>query len=164
MSKRSKKIIFCVHCLLNQNARAESVAKCPGVVPEFLAYCLENDYGIVPIACPQLMFEPIARPPETKEHYLSKISVNTNKKVAKEVVEQIKKYLSAGYKIGGVFGVSGSPTCGANVTHQRNKEGNSIRVNGSGIFFDELKKLLSKEKIVLPIYDWDIRSKKVIEA
>jgi len=64
--KRSKKIIFSVHCLLNQNARAETVAKRPGAVEEFLDFCVKNDYGIIPIDCPQLNFEPLKRKPETK--------------------------------------------------------------------------------------------------
>jgi len=82
--KRSKKIIFSVHCLLNQNARAETVAKCPGAVKEFLDFCVKNNYGIVPIDCPQLNFEPLKRKPETKEFYDNKISRRVSKKIAKK--------------------------------------------------------------------------------
>lgn len=161
MAKRSKKVIFCVHCLLNQNARAQGVAKCAGAVPEFLDYCVKNEYGIVPIDCPQLMFEPIERQPDTKEHYLSEISVSTNQKVAKKVIEQIKVYLKAGYEVCGVSGVSGSPTCGAVVTHRRNENGGSVKVSESGVFFDELKRLMNIEGLELSIFDWNIREKKV---
>jgi predicted secreted protein len=159
---RSKKIIFAVHCLLNQNARAKTVAKCPGAVKEFLDFCVKNNYGIVPIDCPQLMFEPIDRKPETKEFYDNKKSRKISEAVSRKVVEQIKLYRKNNYKIGGIYGVEGSPTCGAVKTHIKNKEGKIISVEGSGIFFEELKKALKKNHLSVKIYDWDIQAKRLL--
>lgn len=160
--KRSKKVIFAVHCLLNQNARAQTVAKCPGAVKEFLAYCLKNNWGIIPIDCPQLMFESLKRNPETKEFYNNKESRNASREAIKKVIGQIKLYQKNNYKICGIFGVEGSPTCGAVKTHVKNKKGESISVRESGIFFEELEKALRKNNLGIMIYDWDIQAKKLI--
>jgi predicted secreted protein len=161
--KRSKKIIFAVHCLLNQNARAQTVAKCPGAVKEFLDYCIENDYGIVPIDCPQLEFEPLKREPETKVFYNNEVSRNASRKAIKKMVKQINIYMDNNYKIYGIFGVEGSPTCGAVKTHIRDKNGKSISVAESGIFFEELKKVFKNNNWNINIYDWDIQAKKPLK-
>lgn len=162
MDKRSKKIIFCVHCLLNQNARAKGVAKCPGAVPEFLEYCVKNGYGIVPIDCPQLRFEPLERKPEAKEHYDNRESRNISLGIIDDVISQIKNYLKNGYEVCGIYGVEGSPTCGAIKTHITNESGNVVSVFESGIFFEELKKRMFKKKLDVKIFDWDIQAKKRI--
>jgi len=159
---RSKKIIFAVHCLLNQNARARNVAKCPGAVKEFLDFCIKNGYGIVPIDCPQLMFEPLDRLPETKEFYSNKNSRRISATVAQKVIDQIKLYRINNYKIGGIYGVEGSPTCGAVKTHIKNKEGKAISIKESGIFFEELEKVLKKNHLSVKIYDWDIQAKRLL--
>lgn len=158
--KRSKKIIFAVHCLLNQNARAQTVAKCPGAVKEFLEFCLNNNYGIVPIDCPQLMFEPLSRKPKTKEFYNNKKSRKISQAVAKKVIEQIRLYRKNNYKIGGIYGVEGSPTCGAVRTHIKNNEGETVSAEKSGIFFEELEKALHNNHLSVKIYDWDIQAKR----
>lgn len=160
--KRSKKVIFVSHCILNQNARAKSVEKCPGVVKEFLDYCIKNDYGIIQIECPQLQFEDLEREPETKEFYDNKIARNISRKIAKDVATKIKTYQASGYSVCGIFGVEGSPTCGAIKTHIK-KDGRSISVRERGIFFEELEDELQKENLNVKIYDWDIQAKKAIE-
>ena len=160
--KRSKKVIFAVHCLLNQNARAKTVAKCPGAVKEFLQYCIDNDYGIIPIDCPQLKFESLDRPPETKEFYNNGISRRASREAIGRPIKQIIMYQKNHYKICGIFGVEGSPTCGAIKTHLKDKNGKSISVKSPGIFFEELKPVLNKYKLKIPIYDWDIQAKKIL--
>ncbi len=160
--ERSKKIIFATHCLLNQNARAQTVAKCPGAVKEFLAFCLVNNYGIVPIDCPQLMFEPLRRKPQTKEYYDNLITRKVSREVAQKVIKQIKLYQKNKYRIEGVYGVEGSPTCGAVRTHIRNQQGKPISVKAPGIFFEELEKALRRQRLKVKIYDWDIQAKKRI--
>ncbi|MBU1149026.1 DUF523 domain-containing protein [Patescibacteria group bacterium] len=160
--KRSKKIVLVSHCLLNQNARAQQVAKCPGVVKEFLEYCLKNDYGLVPITCPQLQFEPLVRRAATKEHYNKQKVRTICRNISKQVVKQIKMYHQAGYQVAGIFGVEGSPTCGAIKTHILNSRGQSQSVKQSGVFIEELKKVLQKNQIKVKIFDWDIQAKKPI--
>lgn len=161
--KRSKKVVFVSHCILNQNARAKGVAKCAGAVKEFLEYCISKRYGIIPIDCPQLQFESLERRPETKEFYDNKKSRAVSREIVKKVVGQIKFYLKNGYRVEVIFGVEGSPTCGAIKTHVLSPEtGKSVSVKGQGIFFEELEKVLEKNKLKVKILDWDIQAKKPI--
>lgn len=160
--KRSKKVVLVSHCLLNQNARAQKVAKCSGAVKEFLRYCLKNNYGIVPIACPQLQFEPLIRKAATKEHYDNKKVRAICQKIGREVIKTIKMYKKSDYQVAGIFGIEGSPTCGAIKTHILDNSDQSQSVKGSGIFFEELQKILWQNKIKVKIFDWDIQAKKPI--
>lgn len=159
--KRSKKIILSCHCLLNQNARAQTVAKRPGVVPEFVAWCVKRGYGIVPLGCPQLLFEPLKRKPATKETYSNEQARAACRKIVHEALHQTRLYRKAGYEVVGIMGVEGSPTCGAVRTHVL-KNGTSVSVRERGIFFEELDKALKRASIKLPIMDWDIQVKKPI--
>ncbi len=161
--KRSKKVVFVSHCLLNQNARAQTVAKCPGACEEFVDYCIKNKWGIVPIDCPQLEFEPLIREPETKETYENEIARKVCRQIGEKVIEQIKLYLENNYKVEGIFGIEGSPSCGATRTHILSPEGKSIGVNESGVFIEELIKLLKKNNFDIDIFDWDIQAKKAIK-
>lgn len=158
--KRSKKVVFVCHCLLNQNARAQGVEKCESVVKEFIGFCLKNDYGIISIECPQLLFEPLVRRPATKEVYDNEKCRSVCKKIAEDVIRQIKIYLKNSYQIEGIFGVEGSPTCAAVRTHVLSPEGKSIGKLESGVFIDELKEMLKRAKLKIKIFDWDIQAKK----
>jgi predicted secreted protein len=106
------------------------------------------------------MFEPMDRRPETKEFYNNKKSRKISETVAKKVIEQMKLYRRNGYKIEGIYGVEGSPTCGAVKTHVRNKENKVVSVEESGIFFEELERVLKNNHLSVKIYDWDIQAKK----
>ena len=159
--ERSKKVIFACHCLLNQNARAKGVAKAPGVIKEFIDCCMANDYGIVPIDCPQLHFEPLNREPENKEFYDKQEFRKICNDIAKFVIKNIKTYKNNDYEVAGVVGVEGSPTCAAVKTHIT-KEGQTAKVNAMGIFFEELKKELDKDNLDVPFYDWDNQDKKLL--
>lgn len=162
--KRSKKVIFAAHCLLNQNARAQTVAKCPGAVKEFLQFCVDNDYGIVPINCPQLMFEPLDREAETKEFYNTPEARDISRQVAEKLIAEIKMYQQNGYEVGGIYGVEGSPTCGAVRTHVRGEGSKALSVQAPGIFFEELQAALARHDLKVAIYDWDIQAKTRLSA
>jgi predicted secreted protein len=108
------------------------------------------------------MFEPLEREPETKEFYDNERSRSISRKIAIQVVDQIKLYQKNGYQVCGVFGVEGSPTCGAIKTHIKNNDGKVTSIFGSGIFFEELKNILAEQGISVDLYDWDIQAKKAI--
>lgn len=161
--KRSKKVVFVCHCLLNQNARAKTVAKCSGVCPGFIEYCIKNNYGIVPIDCPELEFEPLIRDPANKEHYDTKEARNISRKIGEKVIRQVRVYLNNDYEVIGVIGVEGSPTCGVVRTHITSSNNQTIKVKESGIFFEEFIKLLEKENLKIDLFDWDIQSKSLLK-
>jgi len=109
----------------------------------------------------------LIRPSLNKEDYDNKKTRAICKRIAKGVVRQIKDFRKGGYKIMGIFGMEGSPTCGAVVTHIRpqgdilsGKKGLSVR--GEGVFIEELKKELKRNHLKVPFFDWDIQAKKFL--
>ena len=88
---RSKKVVFVSHCLLNQNARAKSQGKAPGVVKDVMELFLESDVGIVQIPCPHV---------EHNGGVNRKTSYNNGngyekacKKLSDSIIKQIEQYL-----------------------------------------------------------------------
>ena len=51
--KRSKRVIFLSHCILNQNTRYQGGAFCCGIMNDVLKRLLYHDYGVVQVACPE---------------------------------------------------------------------------------------------------------------
>jgi len=52
-TKRSRRVIFVAHCLLNENTRYLGGARCGGAVREIVQPCLEHDIGVVQPPCPE---------------------------------------------------------------------------------------------------------------
>jgi len=62
-------------------------------------------------------------------------------------VFQMKEYLFQGYKVLGVVGNDGSPSCGVAQTHDlQNKPG-----PGQGVYIEELRALMAKEGLTIPV-------------
>jgi predicted secreted protein len=95
------------------------------------------------------------------------------RRIAASLVKDIRDYQKSGFTVKGIAGVDGSPTCGvditldvnasfeffaANNTESLNRDTFNSRlydtcaVKGSGMFIEELKKLLLKKRLSIPIY------------
>ena len=74
----------------------------------------------------------------------------------------MKLYLNSGYSIEGIYGVEGSPTCAAIKTHIT-KNGKTVKIRGCGVFIEELKKELFRQKLKIKLFDWDIQRKKILK-
>ena len=51
--KRSKKVVFIAHCLLNQNSISDGTAVYPAAFKEVIDFFLNSDVGIVQMPCPE---------------------------------------------------------------------------------------------------------------
>ncbi|WP_010250769.1 2-thiouracil desulfurase family protein [Acetivibrio cellulolyticus] len=186
--QRSKKVVFVSHCLLNENTRYLGGAFRKGVVTEIIEKLIEEEVGIIQMKCPEqwawggvlkkllwlsyssegtmlYSFKPVV---------LKLFMIYTKivyKKLAREVFVMITDYLKSGYKVVGIIGVDGSPTCGVNTKLEMKKSFeyfarqkiatgrdefnaglyNECAVDGKGIFFEELQRRLDSKGIVLPI-------------
>ena len=71
------------------------------------------------------------------------------RKTAETVVKQIKDYLALGFEIAGVIGMNPSPSCGVGVAKGRGTmlgtDRDTTEKNESGIFIEELEKLLQRK-------------------
>jgi predicted secreted protein len=52
-NRRSGRVVFVSHCLLNQNSRYLGGAVCPGVVADAVQPYLSDGVGIVQMPCPE---------------------------------------------------------------------------------------------------------------
>jgi len=112
---RSKKIVVCCHCVLNQNAKLEGIAGWPGAIQEVSKILLDSGVGIFQMPCPEMIYEGIGRFDKSVEQYDCAAFHELCDRLAKEVVDQMKNYLDWGYQIPALFAIDGSPSCGYNL-------------------------------------------------
>jgi predicted secreted protein len=152
MGRRSKKILFIAHCLLNQNTVTAGKAKYPGMVPHLISLAREKDVGIEQMPCPE--FELLGcREKMTLTEYEK---INGFKKLCSKLATHVSNYISkfqaAGYKIYGIVGIARSPSCSASEVYVKENSARRKRVKGDGIFIQELRKLVE-----VPIVDFDFK-------
>ena len=137
--KRSGKIAIVAHCLLNQNSRAQGLAKKPNtIIKEVINFLMRNNIGIIQMPCPEIAYAGVLREPRTKNEYNTSLFRKLCRKIANDTFHTIKKYNSHGIKTVFILGVEGSPSCGVNEV--------------SGILIEELKILLTENQLTIPIY------------
>lgn len=188
--ERSGKVIFVSHCLLNMNARYLGGAFRRCCVSELIQSALDRDIAIIQMKCPeQHAWGGVLKPLmwlafESRKsilYHIRAVSIPCfllytrfmYRRMARSVVSEICDYEQAGYKVIGIIGIDGSPTCGVNLRidvkkafclyangsiRGLNREGFNQSLYsecvsaGSGIFFDELKKRLSRMKSTITFH------------
>ncbi len=110
--ERSKKVVVCCHCIFNQNSKLEGIAGWPGVIQQVGQLLLDSGVGILQMPCPEMIYEGIGRFDKSVEQYDCAAFHELCERLAKEVVAQMKSYLSWGYQIPALLAIDGSPSCG----------------------------------------------------
>ena len=155
--KRSKSILIACHCLLNANAIIPPLAEYEGLNRGVLDEYIKAGVGLVQLPCPETTYLGLLRWGMTKEQYDCAGYHRHCSRILETPLLEIKAFLQAGYRILGVMGVEGSPSCGINQTCYGYTGGEIARgcvdqqiagLNmgpGSGVFIDVLKKLLERD-------------------
>ncbi|WP_297871399.1 CD3072 family TudS-related putative desulfidase [uncultured Oscillibacter sp.] len=156
---RSKKIVFIAHCFLNQNSISDGTAVCPAVCRELVECLMNADIGMVQMPCPELCCLGLDRgnaegagSPVVVENTRIRGALKQEKAsqtltlLAEGVVRQILEYRRFGFEILGIIGANRSPSCGVDTTSDHNEE-----VEGMGLFMEELSRLLSENRISVPM-------------
>jgi len=145
--ERSKKIVFISHCILNQNVKAAGREKSSGSIKELVEILTQSGIGIIQLPCPEIDFGgALGRKPKTKSSYDNKEYRSYCRKLSKDILVQIEKYLRADYSVLGILGVEFSPTC---AVHQLDNGARSTP--GKGIFIEELEDEMRKKNFQVPI-------------
>ena len=141
---RSKRVVFVSHCLLNQNTRATSQERFPGIVKEIMELFLEAGVGVVQIPCPQIEHNGggIKRKFQPGKVLEGNGYRAECKKMSTSIIKQIEKYLKEDYNVVGIVGVEFSPTC---AVHQINN--GKKNVPGRGILIEELESKMQKKNL-----------------
>jgi len=153
--KRSGKIAVVAHCILNQNSRVLGLAERSNAITEIVEFLIRNDIGIIQMPCPELSHLGILRKEQTRDQYDNAVFRKGCRKIATEIVDQIREYSKAGIKTKIIIGVDGSPSCGVNKTSKKNpckKMVESQSVKRFGILMEELCLELRKRKVSIPFY------------
>lgn len=131
--RRSGKVIFLSHCILNENTRYLGGACRAACIREIVEQCLDQDIGIVQMPCPEqhawggvakrLMLLAYGAKGtffyRTLSLFLPLFLVYTRvifRRLARETAGQIRDYLASGFSVIGVMGIDGSPSCGVSKT------------------------------------------------
>ncbi len=150
--KRSRKIIYLAHCLLNQNAKVEGLAAYPGTFRPLARLLLKSNAGLVQLPCPEMACLGPKRPlgPDTVEQYDTPKNRAACRKLARAAALEMKAYQRAGCKVLAALGVEGSPSCSAKRV-PRLVAGQRRLTRGGGLFIEALKKELNKAGLRIPV-------------
>jgi predicted secreted protein len=126
---RGKKIVFLVHCVLNQNAKLDRCAHHQGAIIKLVNVLLERGIGIVQLDCPEVLYLGLDRgaapasissveSEDTRiaERMTEHKAQGVVDKIARNAVQQIVDYQKNGFVVLGLIGINGSPTCGVETT------------------------------------------------
>jgi len=192
--ERGKTVVFLSHCLLNENTRYLGGACRKACVDELIDDLQKQGIGIVQMKCPEqktwggvlkremlmgygikgTLLNAFRKPYMLLFIWKTKRSF---KKIAQDVVSEIKDYMDSGFEVMGIIGIKGSPSCGVSASMDLKKSADFVAqldigkinkdfmndyfyknclVNKSGLFFDELKRALSANHIKVKFFEHDL--------
>lgn len=153
--KRCKKVVFAAHCVLNQNAKIDQCAHYPGAIKEVAELLVNSGIGIIQMPCPEMLYlgldrelDESTKPTVESEdsRVFERMSEDNSKalckKIANNIVYQIKEYQKHNFEVIGLIGINGSPTCGIETAWAEGME-----TNENGVFIKLLRDELWKNKI-----------------
>jgi hypothetical protein len=141
--QRGRRVVFLAHCILNENTRYLGGACSAGPRREIIRLCLERGIGIVQLPCPEqhawggvlkrrllLLYGAQGTLWFRWRGLLLPIALwytrQVYRRLARETAAQIHDYQQSGFRVLGVIGVDGSPTCGVNTTLDIKKVTNGL--------------------------------------
>lgn len=155
--KRSKKVVFVAHCILNQNTKLDQCAHYPGAIKGIVDALVDKGIGIIQMPCPEMLYlgldrevDQSANPTvESEDSRIFKKMLEGNsqalcKKLANDIIYQVKEYQKHNFEVIGLIGINGSPTCGIDTTWTEGAES-----DGKGIFINLLDEQLCKNNIFI---------------
>lgn len=101
---------------------------------------------MIQLPCPEFVADGLDRPPRAIEDYDTPEYRALTVRLAEEVSREVVAYGRRGVRTVALVGVEGSPSCGVAITNtSRGAEGTgavSVRTAGSGVFVEELRRLI----------------------
>ena len=142
---RSKKVIFVPFCLICQGFQAQGIVKkYPAIVKPVVDFLMEKNINLIQMPCPETEYKGLARNPAGKKTYDTKKFRSICEKMAREIVKQIKALKEEGFEVLAILGWRFSPACAVKYLFE------GYIKKGQGVFIEELKKQLAKERLKVP--------------
>ena len=144
---RSKKVIFVAHCILNQNARINTCGYTPAAIPKITECLQKRGIGIIQMPCPELGCLGLGRggPEEIYDQLSTPGARRFLRGLAESVIYQCHQYKKQGFRVLGVLGIDGSPSCGVDLTYYEGER------PGTGAYMEELQGMLKEAGIDIPV-------------
>ena len=168
--QRGRRVVILAHCILNQNAKLDRCAHCPGAISELVAVLLAEGIGIVQMECPEMLYLGLDRQTDrgaipSVEAEDTRIALRMKearaqekiRRIAGNTAQQVADYLHNGFTVIGILGINGSPSCGVETTWRDDAE-----LAGYGELVAELTRQLTQVGIRIPMRG--IRSRDVAHA
>jgi predicted secreted protein len=143
--KRSKKVVFVAHCIINQSARCNNSGNFASAIPLVPEYLLANKIGIAQIPCPELGALGLGREGNIYDQLSSVGSRRYLRALASDITYQISQYRKHGFTVPAVMGIDCSPSCGVNCHADFGAK------PGKGAFMEELSAALAKAGVEIAI-------------
>jgi predicted secreted protein len=150
---RSRRIVFLVECLLNQNARGAGTANSPAVSRPVIDLLADRQVGMVQIPCPEIACLGCARRRVAGQSLRDALEAPGPTacwtKLAMATADRIQCYLDQGYEVLAVLGGNqGSSGCAVRV------EPGSFghMANNSGVFMKALATELTQRGLRIPFH------------
>lgn len=118
--KRSKKIVFVSHCIINSNNKFPGCADVPGAYTDFMIPIMESGIGIFQMSCCEVLgWGGVGRTriefdldPDNLDQDWIKDYPKLGEKWALWTADRFEDYITNGYEVLGIIHVADSPTCG----------------------------------------------------
>jgi predicted secreted protein len=166
--ERNRKVILLSHCILNCNSKVEGCSVYKGAMGEIIKAIVDSGIGILQLPCPELTAYGVKRWGHVKDQFDTPYYRRHCRNLFVPYLEQLQDYINNGYKIVGLLGIDGSPSCGINKTCT-GKWGGEFSGNpdmasilkavemaaARGVFIEELESLLMSNNISMPFMGID---------
>lgn len=136
MTRRSRRLILLAHCILNQNAVVQPLARMPAALEGIVRACLEAEVGLLQLPCPEMAARGPTRAQDERHGYDTPEYRALCRQLLAPIRDQVRAHEHADYTIVGLIGIGDSPSCGLDTTHEGKAQ------PGRGVFMEELLALL----------------------
>ncbi len=122
MSRKDKKIILIVQCLVNPYCRVHILGQNFDLTHELMDFLTRQRVGIIQYLCPETTAMGLMRNPQGRQQYDNTFFRKHCKELLQTPMLMVQEFLKNGYSLVGFIGLAHSPTCGtAWGKHKKNK-------------------------------------------
>ena len=161
--KRTGNMVLLAHCILNVNAKVGGLATVPAGCTNLVTRLLNEGYGIIQLPCMEQLCCGSSRWGQVKEQLDFPAFRRRCAQVLEPIVDQTEDFIRNGYRVCGVIGLDGSPSCGVNETcsgHWGGEIGDGYgleekiptlhAISGAGVMMEVLRTQLAERGLSLP--------------
>lgn len=171
MTGKMDKVVFVVHCVLNQTTRARweegSASRDNGMVSEVVGLLMRHGVGAIQMECPEFSLYGNPRPPRSREEYDTPEFKRKCREIAIQACEGMEALMEGGsepeIEVRAILGFEGSPSCGVERT-TRTINGERRRAPGRGHLIEALQLELRSRGLEVPFIGVSLRVEEGREA